>query len=160
MNLHNFSNNSIFNNVVLIDSQYVKAINYFAPLGCDIDFNSDDIELDYKYHILNHKEDKRKHIIILEFKILEKNNSEGDCVISIVVEGVYRINETVEDEKNFNDIKHFASLNLIVNFLRVALHNITSLTFNKGFYLPPINISELMKSNKLELEKRKKIAKK
>lgn len=161
MSLHNFSDNTIFNNKVAIESQYVKAINFYTPLGRDFDFNSNNITFDYKYHILDNKNDKRRHIIILEFKILEKTvakKKESECVMNIVLEGIYKINELVENESQFLEIKNFVSLNLMINFLRIALNNITSLTFNKDFFLPPINFTELHRNNYLDSQKKPKIS--
>ncbi|MGK4568869.1 hypothetical protein [Flavobacterium sp. 3HN19-14] len=150
MNLHNFSNNALFNSDILIESQYVKAIQFITPPGTDFDFNSENINLDYQYHILDNSEDKRFHIVLLEFSITENgvDGKEPICVLNIVLEGIYKINDSVEyDDSSFSTIKHFGSLNLIINFLRLVLYNITSMTSNTGFYLPLIDISKLHEKN-------------
>lgn len=146
----NYLDNKLFNDSIIIESQFVKIIQLFTPLGGDFDFDSDNIELDFKYKILDNKENNRDHIVILEFSLNEKEKSEQrieeSCHLTIVVEGIYKINEKVPDDE-IKSAKHFGSLNLLVNYLRTVYFNITSMSANGGQLLPLINLHELHKKN-------------
>lgn len=146
----NYLDNKLFNDSIIIESQFVKIIQLFTPLGSDFDFDSDNIELDFKYKILDKKENIRDHIVILEFSLIEKEKSdqriEESCHLTIVVEGIYKINEKVLDNE-IKSAKHFGSLNLLVNYLRTVYFNITSMSANGGQLLPLINLNELHKKN-------------
>ena len=153
--MHSLIENELFNNSIIIESQFVKVIQFLTPFGRDFDFNSPEIELDIKYKILDHKEDNRNHIVIIDFSILEKQESNTDnehnCLLTIVVEGIYKINNNIPD-KEVKSAKHFGSLNLLVNYLRTVFFNITSMTANGGQLLPLINLAELHKRN-IEIKK-------
>ncbi len=156
--MHNLFDNDFFNNDILIESQYVKIIHLQTPLGGDINFESDNIELIYNYDILDNKENIRNHVVLVELSLIEKSSSEKDTnpkvALSIVVEGIYNVNSNVE-EKDIKYAKHFASLNLTINYLRTVFFNITSLTANGGKFLPLININELHQKRNEEQKKRK-----
>lgn len=156
----NYLVNKLFNDSVIIESQFVKIIQLFTPLGGDFDFDSENIELDFKYRILDNKENIRDHIVILEFSIFEKEESnqkiEESCHLTIVVEGIYKINERIPEEE-IKSVKHFASLNLLVNYLRTVYFNITSMTANGGQLLPLINLNELHEKNIKSKKKTTKI---
>lgn len=146
----NYLENKLFNDSVIIESQFVKIIQLFTPLGGDFDLDSQNIELDLKYKILDNKENVRNHIVILEFSIFEKEKSdqkiEESCHLTIVVEGIYKINESIPNAE-IKSAKHFASLNLLVNYLRTVYFNITAMSANGGQLLPLINLNELHKKN-------------
>ncbi len=149
MNMHKLFENKIFNTDISIESQYVKLIQFFTPLGQDFDFNSENLKLDYSYNILNNKKDKCNYIVILEFSLIETNpdDESQNCMLNIVVEGIYQLNPDIKEDSDIESAKHFGSLNLLVNYLRTVIFNITSLTANGGVYLPLINIRELHVKN-------------
>jgi|GEM_PF-4929174 len=145
-----YTENDLFNNSIIIESQFVKVIQFFTPFGGDFDLDSPNIELDIKYKILDHKDDNRNHIVIIDFSIVEKEELEKKleetCHLTIVIEGIYRINDNIPDEE-VKSAKHFGSLNLLVNYLRTVYFNITSMSANGGQLLPLINLAELHKRN-------------
>lgn len=149
-----FSNNVVLNNNIKIDSQYVKFIHFYTPLGQDFDFNSENIEFDLKFDVFENKNDSKNYILIVEFFINEVNpkEKEDDCMLNIIVEGIYSIEEEIEDDEEIN--VHFGSLNLLISYLRVVLFNITSMTANGGLHLPLINVKELF-LKKFEKDKKK-----
>jgi len=158
--LNPFKQNILFNDNIHINSQYVKFIQFFTPLGQDFDFSSEKIRLDYNYDILENKKDIKDHIIILEFNISEINSDEEqDCILNLVVEGIYRIGETIEDDEEIKAAKHFGSLNLLISYLRIVLFNITSMTANGGIHLPLINTKELHLKKVSESKTKKSIKK-
>ena len=156
--MHNLFENNLFNNDILIESQYVKIIHLQTPLGGDINFNSENIDLVYNYDVLDNKENIRNHIVLLELSIIEKKTSDSNetnskVALTIVVEGIYNVSSNVDD-KDIKLAKHHASLNLTINYLRTVFYNITSLTANGGQFLPLINIGEFHKKRDLERKKK------
>lgn len=145
MTLPKIFENQLFNSDIIVESQYVKLIQFFTPLGQDFDYNSDNLKLDYKYRVLDSKENKKDFIVLLEFSIIEINleDEEQNCILNIAVEGIYQLNDNINSEQEIENAKHFGSLNLLINYLRTVVYNITSFTSNGGIFLPLINVKEL-----------------
>lgn len=157
MNMHKLFDNKLFNTDINIESQYVKLIQFYTPLGQDFDFNSESLKLDYNYHVLNSKEDDKDYIVILEFNLSEvsEENEEQNCILNIVVEGIYQLSENIKGEDEIQKAKHLGSLNLLINYLRTVIFNITSFTVNGGIFLPLINVKELHMKNEKSNENKK-----
>jgi preprotein translocase subunit SecB len=164
MNTHKLFENQLFNSDIHVESQYVKLIQFFTPLGQDFDYTSDNLKLDYEYHLLDSKENKKDFIVLLEFSIIDINleNEEQNCVLNITVEGIYQLSENISSDEEIEMAKHFGSLNLLINYLRTVFFNITSFTANGGIFLPLINIKELHIKNikETKIKSNKKIVKK
>ena len=148
----------IFNNDIKIISQNIKIIQYFTNLGEELVFDYENLEIDHDYHVLTSKINNRDHVIILEFKFIEKASTNKQInksnLLNIVVEGKYLVNDDVAEEK-ISSAKHFGSLNLLLNYLRTVIYNITSMTLNGGHYLPLVNIASLHEKNKMKKKKKK-----
>ncbi len=149
MTMHKIFKNQLFKSDIIVESQFVKIIQFFTPLGQDFDYSSENLKLDYKYNLLDSKDNKKDFIVLLEFSIIENNfeNEEENCVLNIVVEGIYQLSESVISDEEIEIAKHFGSLNLLINFLRTVIFNITSFTANGGIFLPLINVKELHLKN-------------
>ncbi|WP_329805209.1 hypothetical protein [Flavobacterium facile] len=147
--MHKIFKNQLFKSDIIVESQFVKIIQFFTPLGQDFDYSSENLKLDYKYNLLDSKDNKKDFIVLLEFSIIENNfeNEEENCVLNIVVEGIYQLSESVISDEEIEIAKHFGSLNLLINFLRTVIFNITSFTANGGIFLPLINVKEFHLKN-------------
>jgi preprotein translocase subunit SecB len=147
--MHKLFENKLFNTEIKIESHYVKLIRFYTPLGQDLDFNSEYLKLDYSYHVLNNKKDIYDYILILEFSLIEvkPEDKSQNCMLNVIVEGIYHLNPKIKEVSEIESAKHFGSLNLLLNYLRTVIFNITSMTSNGGIYLPLIDIRELHLKN-------------
>lgn len=133
----------LFKDDIKIHNQNIKAIYYTTKFGEDLYYDKNpNLEYSCEYDLLNHKEIKRDHIIILEYNIIEKSEEEAKNEFHIIVEGHFEVSENIED-KSIEDAKHFGSLAIMISFLRTAVFNITSMTKSGPHHIPPINIKTL-----------------
>lgn len=133
---------------IIIQKQSIRGINYTSEFDEEVNFN-DKTRYKYncQYELLNHKENKRDHILILEFEVSPLHPSKDRKIenkFALVVQGHYEISEKVED-KDIETAKHNGSLALLTGFLRTSICNITSLSSQYVLNLPLINLQHLHK---------------
>lgn len=155
-------NDNAFHAEIKVVYQYVKAISFFSRFGENLNIDEpDNFIFDFKYDVLTQKKNERDHIVILELILKSKEAKEekeenSNNHFQILVEGRYLIDESVNDKK-INGIIQSISLSSLFSFLRISVFNITSLTSEHGFQLPPIKVSEIVKiSSRVEKTKKKK----
>lgn len=133
----------LFKDDIMTHNQSVRAIYYTTKFGEDLYFNENsDLKYSCEYDVLNHRENSRDHIVILEYHIVEPSEDETKNEFHIIVEGHFEITENVE-EKFIEDAKHFGSLAILLSFLRTAVFNISSMTTSGSHHIPLINIKTL-----------------
>lgn len=137
---------NLFLKDIIIHNQHVKAIHFSTKFGEVINFNDlNENDFFLKYDVLIHNEDKRDHIIILEFRIEDTKKETKSPLrneFHILVEGHYEVPVQIEDD-NIQSAIHFASLSHLIAFLRSSVYSISSLMYGGGFQLPLINLEKL-----------------